>query len=68
MDEKQIKAHLERLCEEQKEKCTEAIIKAMNDYHHPMMTTDEIITIIRNVNTNKTKQPDITETVRAMIN
>jgi uncharacterized protein YeeX (DUF496 family) len=67
MDEKQIKAHLERLCEDQKVKCSESIIKAINDYHHPGMSTEEIVTIIRNVNNNRTQAPDLTDTVRALI-
>lgn len=67
MDEKQIKAHLERLCDEQKVKCTDTIIKAITDYHHPGMSTEEIVTIIRNVNANRTQSPELTDTVRALI-
>lgn len=36
-----------------KDRCTEAVLKALTDYHYPGMGTDELKTIVRNVIANK---------------
>lgn len=36
-----------------KDRCAEAVLKALTDYHYPGMGTDELKTIVRNVIANK---------------
>ena len=49
--------------QEIKAKCTEAVLKALDDYHFPGMGTAELKTIVANVIASKVQVPDCMEEV-----
>jgi hypothetical protein len=46
-----------------KKRCTEAVCAALDNYHHPEMSTSEILTIVRNVIANRIEFPEWVEVV-----
>lgn len=60
--------HIEMdLMNQQKQECISQVHHAMNKYHYPGMSTDEINTIVANVLTHRAPTPKITDTVRLLI-
>jgi len=46
-----------------KERCTEAVCTALDKYHHPEMSTSELLTIVGNVIASRVEFPEWVEVV-----
>lgn len=57
----------EKLCQSQRINCGEAVIAALEKYHHAGMSLEEVKKIVLTVSNHRAESPNITDTVRFLL-